>query len=171
MNEYHKQADDLLASFGVTFKVMLIGSDCPPFCDDAIRKVDMDAVDTYPRKTHFHGKHYRCTFSRGEHSFSVDYWNSYADEELLKLGSRDFRDGVSALPFNHRTPRPKVTAYAVITRLERDPADSFEDWCNDYGYDTDSRRAESIYQACQKQWREVVGFFTPEEIEKLREIS
>src|SRR5262249_20478447 len=28
---------------------------------------------------------------------------------------------------------------------------SFENWCGDYGYDTDSRRAERTYQAVQKQ--------------------
>ena len=28
--------------------------------------------------------------------------------------------------------------------------DSFEDWCSEYGYDTDSRRAEGIYEKCRK---------------------
>jgi hypothetical protein len=27
-------------------------------------------------------------------------------------------------------------------------ARSFEDWCSDYGYDSDSRKAERIYNAC-----------------------
>ncbi len=27
---------------------------------------------------------------------------------------------------------------------------SFESWCGDFGYDTDSRKAFSIYEACQK---------------------
>ena len=29
--------------------------------------------------------------------------------------------------------------------------DSFEDWADSYGYDTDSRSAERIYKACQEQ--------------------
>ena len=31
-----------------------------------------------------------------------------------------------------------------------DNAQSFEDWCGEFGYDTDSRKAEGIYKACEK---------------------
>jgi len=27
---------------------------------------------------------------------------------------------------------------------------SFEEWCDDYGYDSDSRSAEATYRACRK---------------------
>lgn len=30
-------------------------------------------------------------------------------------------------------------------------ARSFEDWCADYGYDADSRKAEKIYKTCARQ--------------------
>jgi hypothetical protein len=30
-------------------------------------------------------------------------------------------------------------------------AKSFEDWCGDYGYDTDSRKSEKIWKACSAQ--------------------
>lgn len=30
-------------------------------------------------------------------------------------------------------------------------ASSFTDWCGEYGYDTDSRKAEKIYRTCQRQ--------------------
>lgn len=30
-------------------------------------------------------------------------------------------------------------------------SESFEDWCGDYGYDTDSRKAERTYNACVEQ--------------------
>lgn len=30
-------------------------------------------------------------------------------------------------------------------------ARSFEEWCGEYGYDTDSRHAERIYKTCQEQ--------------------
>ena len=32
-----------------------------------------------------------------------------------------------------------------------DNARSFEDWASEYGYDTDSRKAERTYQICKKQ--------------------
>jgi len=31
------------------------------------------------------------------------------------------------------------------------PDTSFEDWCSEYGYDTDSRTAEKIYKTCRIQ--------------------
>jgi hypothetical protein len=30
-------------------------------------------------------------------------------------------------------------------------ARSFEDWCSEYGYDTDSRKAERTFNACKRQ--------------------
>jgi hypothetical protein len=41
----------------------------------------------------------------------------------------------------------------VLTCLVRDAvgsAQTFDDWCSDYGYDTDSRKALDIYMACQE---------------------
>lgn len=32
-----------------------------------------------------------------------------------------------------------------------DNAASFEDWCGEYGYDTDSRKAERTFKICQRQ--------------------
>jgi len=63
-SSYEKDADDALLKMGVAFSTMLVGSDCPRFCKDAEEQRDMDKVDVYPRKTHIHGKHYRCTFTR-----------------------------------------------------------------------------------------------------------
>lgn len=39
-----------------------------------------------------------------------------------------------------------------------DNARGFEDWCADYGYDSDSRRAEKIYKACERQARKLENF-------------
>ena len=36
-----------------------------------------------------------------------------------------------------------------------DNARSFEDWASEYGYDTDSRKAERTYQICKKQAQEL----------------
>lgn len=50
------------------------------------------------------------------------------------------------------------TAYDVLYCLVSDAcgyeeAHGFEDWCNEYGYDTDSRTAEAAYRAIGKQIR------------------
>lgn len=48
------------------------------------------------------------------------------------------------------------TAESVLEALAFDSAGienarSFEEWASEYGYDTDSRRAEQIYKICEKQ--------------------
>src|SRR5689334_6211137 len=91
-NEYTKQAEDFLTAHKLTFEVALIGSDCPMFCEDQEKKREMNKVNVYPRKSHIHGKHYRCTFKRenGER-FEVDFWNSYADEEFNAIGTKGYQ--------------------------------------------------------------------------------
>lgn len=188
--DYQKQANELLAKFGVTFQATLIGSDCPPFCEDAKHGREMDKVDVYPRKSHVHGNHYRCTFTRtnavrptccykhgnqlgyDDHGWClaqfeaslpappkptliVDFWNSYADAEFNR-GRK-----------NKRTPTP----YDLLACMQKSEVGTFDQFCSDFGYDTDSRQAERIYHAVCEEWRKVQAFFTVEEIEQLREVN
>lgn len=46
-------------------------------------------------------------------------------------------------------------------------AKSFEDWAAEYGYDTDSRKAEKTYQLCQKQAEELKDLLGTDEYETL----
>jgi hypothetical protein len=50
-------------------------------------------------------------------------------------------------------------------------SDTFEDWCGEFGYDTDSRKALDTFLKCQKISADINRFFTIDEIEALREIS
>jgi hypothetical protein len=50
-------------------------------------------------------------------------------------------------------------------------AQTFEDWCSDYGYDTDSRKAETIWKACDEIGRNLARAFTAQELEELREAA
>lgn len=44
---------------------------------------------------------------------------------------------------------------------------SFASWCSDFGYDTDSRKALSIYEECQKNADKLKSLFSPDEISTL----
>jgi hypothetical protein len=55
------------------------------------------------------------------------------------------------------------TAQDVLSCLAMDSAgfenaDNFEDWCGEYGYDTDSRRAERTYNARKDQAIKLMEF-------------
>lgn len=47
---------------------------------------------------------------------------------------------------------------------------SFEDWCNEYGYDTDSRKAFATYEACQSTAIALSGIFKKGEMTDLHEM-
>ena len=45
---------------------------------------------------------------------------------------------------------------------------NFEDWCYEYGYDSDSRKMEKIYQACVKQSKKLASFLGSALFDELR---
>ena len=189
VSEYEKQAMDFLAEFNITFDAVLLGDDCPKFCEDAQQNKNMREVNVFPRRSHIHGKHYRCTFTRIDTrgqtartvSYSLDFWNSYADEERNYFAANPiFPWQLPTLPtslatiarkYPKGTKRVKPTAYDVLACLQKNDPGSFEDFCADYGYDTDSRRAEDTWRAVREEWEKVRRFFRSEEMEKLAEIS
>lgn len=46
-------------------------------------------------------------------------------------------------------------------------SENFEDFCNNFGYDTDSIKALKTYKACKKQAEKVSRLFTESEIDEL----
>lgn len=170
ISEYEQQAVDFLTKAELEFRAVLIGNDCPTFCKDAKTDTDMDKLDTYPRRTHIHGKHYRCTISsKGRGHVSFDFWNSYSDEEYNALGSKKYQYGETMLRYDRKGKRIPV-AYDLLACITKYDPGSFENFCGDYGYDTDSRKAEETYRAVVKEYAKVCKFFTDAELEQLGEI-
>lgn len=185
--DYQKQALDFLTRHNLEFRAVLVGDDCPPFCEDVARDRDMDKVNVFPRKTHIHGRHYRCTISganRGHVSF--DFWNSYADSEenafnyglgaLLISGRSDlywdkYREG-RKYPGRPRLRKPlTVQPYDLLSCIQKSDVGTFHNFCGDFGYDEDSRKAEQVYIAVCKEYQKVQKFFTVPELEELLDIQ
>jgi len=189
-SEYEKQANDFLEAGKIDFAVVFVGNDCPKFCDDAWKGIAMGDVNTFPRKTHIHGKHYRCTFTRRPQSgdspkasgspLVVDFWNSYNDEEFnwwkdipsfLQKNNYSARSGLLQLHGAGPGPKRRLTAYDVLASLTKSEPGTFEEFCSDFGYDTDSRRAEDTWRAVTEEWIKAKRFFTAKELEAAQEIS
>ena len=51
-----------------------------------------------------------------------------------------------------------------------DPED-FESFCDEFGYDDDSRSAEQIWRACVKEYKQLTRIFTEKQMEELCEIN
>jgi hypothetical protein len=58
-----------------------------------------------------------------------------------------------------RTPKAAdVMGDLLLDAESYDDADGFEDWARDFGYDTDSRRAERMYLACGETSRRLRNY-------------
>lgn len=131
----------------------------------------MDLVDSYPRKSHIHGKHYRCTFSaKGRGHLAIDFWSSYADEEFNALGSKKYQMQETIFKYADKG-RQAPTPYDVIACIQKSEVGTFDDFCSDFGYDSDSRKAEETYHAVVREWRKVQKFFTEAELVALQEVQ
>lgn len=64
----------------------------------------------------------------------------------------------------------------VLSSLVSDGAayfdgETFEDWCGNYGYDPDSRKAEQVWKACDETGRKLSRVLSADELATLREAA
>lgn len=155
-----KEVETILASAGVEFKATYIGE----------TKRDEWACDAWS-----------CTFFKEEGDVHVVF------KFYTGLGNRkspEWKYGVSGYD-NGPPPRPGTLLHEQWMKQAKPqaphPADvlqsvildssalgqSFESWCNEYGYDSDSRKAEGIYRACQQNADKLARVFDTEQRQAL----
>lgn len=67
--------------------------------------------------------------------------------------------------------KKKPTAYDIFACLTKYDPGNFENFCADYGYDTDSRKAEKTYNAVVNEYNNLKMLYNDKELELLAEIS
>ena len=75
------------------------------------------------------------------------------------------------LPSDKITYPEQPTNYDILSCLQKYDIGSFEDFCNEFGYDPDSRAAEKTYNAVREEWLNVCRIWNDSEIEELQEIQ
>lgn len=108
-----------------------------------------------------HGKHfeddkeerdiYIITLKRGNRSFTFNFGQSITSSGQYKV--------------------VKHSEYDVLACLQKHDPGTFEDFCSEFGYDEDSRKAEKVYKAVLNEWRNVAMLWNDFEIEQLQEIN
>ena len=63
------------------------------------------------------------------------------------------------------------TAYDVLACLTKYDPGTFDEFCSEYGYNTDSRQAFKTYKAGVREWKNMEKLFSPEQSEALQEIN
>lgn len=63
--------------------------------------------------------------------------------------------------------RGENLAYSILCSMGSDGCmdmSSFENWCSEFGHDTDSRKAFALYMECQEQVDKILKLFSTEEL-------
>lgn len=147
-SRYDKQAADFLARHGLKFRATLSDTKAPQWGDDGK-----------------HGHHYRVTISASFNpngaqglqrtkgrKITFDFWGSIADMEKGKT---------------------EVSPYDVLACISGDAytPETFEDFCSEFGYETDSIRALQTFRRCSVFAKRLRAFFTEAELEELPQIQ
>jgi hypothetical protein len=169
MNEYEKQAADFLSDTGTTLTVVYLYTG--PYFDGEEENRDI----------------YQFTLQNKRGVYSARYGDSLRNTAINAI-CRDRHGCTVALartaglisPYQRvvdlhaaaKKAKPvKPTAYHILACLSGYDPGTFRQWCDEYGYDTDSMKAHKIYMAVQEEWEGMCRLFTTEERERLAEIS
>ncbi len=134
---------------------------------------------------------YNITLIRGNRKYTFTFGNSLRDSGFyVQIGRTKH-----PLPYNLLNSKnltcfirlnidnsfiPKIdkihypvppSPYDILACLEKYDYESFEDFCSQLGYDTDSRNAERIYNACKDQYLHLISLYNEEEMEMLKDIQ
>jgi len=163
-SEYEQQAKIFLEKTGTEFKAVFLKHD-KHFVDDN------DTRDIY-----------EITLTRGERTFTFTFGQSInCSGKYWKFGQ--YKRGIShGVGKNKIKPLPmsewdknkdfsEPTPYDVLAALTHYDPETFENFCREYGYDEDSRKAEKIYEAVKNEYQNLQILFTESELAALREIS
>jgi hypothetical protein len=179
--DYLKQATDFLEKTGVTFKAEYLNT-AKYFPDD---KEERDI--------------YQITLTRGNRSYSFKFGQSTMNSGIkirLKTSGR-ITHSYNLLPeftTKGKFDRIKFIAWHNIERFRLTPIDeiingippneydvlacltkydpgTFECFCDEFGYDTDSKKAEKTYNAVKDEYLNLCTLFSPSEMEEMQEIQ
>ena len=100
--------------------------------------------------------------------FADDTKERYVFKCKLKRGKKSFTFNFGQSIFNG-SQEPAI--YDVLTCLQKYDVGTFENFCDEFGYTNDSRKAERIYKAVVKEFNNMSRLFTPDELDFLNEMQ
>lgn len=180
INSYEQQALDFLTSTNTKFECEFIRN-AKYFSDD---KETRDI--------------YKITLTRKNRSYTFEFGNSINNSGFkLQLGSKKemiipTSDServllltkptalkmlvVRTVKFNLNNSDKIIlpqepTAYSILACLTKYDPGTFEDFCSEFGYDEDSKKAEKTYNAVKDEYLHVISLFNEKEIDQLQEIQ
>lgn len=129
---------------------------------------------------------YDVTITTLKGFMKVTFYDSLHNTEISKLTVEDYAKRLYRAEYSILRPherndvrlklkqeqeKAKPNEYDILACLTKYDPGTFEDFCDEFGYDEDSRSAEQIYLACIKEYKQLTRIFTAEQMEELCEIN
>jgi hypothetical protein len=117
-------------------------------------------------KIHYVGKDINKLWGEKEYRnlYEISILNIGSDHPLMTF---KFWDSLNNSRNDNKQP---PSEYDVLTCLQKYDCGTFENFCVEYGYDEDSKKAEKIYNLCCEEYKNLCKIFTEEQMRQLREI-
>ncbi len=160
-SDYTKQANDFLEKTGVKMTVEFIKHDKRDIYNITLDGKNRSRSFTFGNSLQNSGK-FIVLDNKYKATHGTNKVNDRKDTTLRNINNRDI------VP-NSKYSTP--TAYDFLACLTKYEVGTFEDFCSNFGYDTDSKKAEIIYDAVCLEYSKVCAIFTDSEITELQEIS
>jgi len=129
-----------------------------PFFDDDNQKRDVYSVELSRG-----GRTYTLPFGQSVVKSAQWRWESDWATTKYEFGGRRPTYG----DFKLNADRCQPSAASVLLCLQTRSPGTFEEFCGEYGYDTDSRRAEKTWLACVEQYLALNDMYSEAELEAL----
>lgn len=134
---------------------------------------DMEKLDLCNRRK----KEISQSIASREHELQPVHAFGYARNELSSTQSALIRENLADLKARISGVEEEISslhpsAYDVLACISSDVncPNTFEDFCSEYGYESDSIKALQTFRRCSRFAARLRSFFTPSEIEELQEI-
>lgn len=173
MTDYNAQAAEFLRKTGATIKVEYLRQG--KYFDDDKEERDI----------------YNVTLSRGDRSFTFTFGQSTAhsgrfiayDNQARGMAPGteipdrpgEYRKPADDYPMQRKWGRNKdyeaPGAYSILACMTKYDPGTLENFCDDFGYDTDSRKAEKIYEGVKNEYTQLCTLFNDAELRQMQEIQ
>lgn len=174
MNKYDEQAKDFLKSTNTTFKADFLKNDFYFDGDKETRDIYKIILKRGNRKYVFNfGQSINDSgffYTKGVQKIDINRKHlNKSDEHIVKI-INDYNflnNGKSDVIIKPTRPTP----YNVLSCLTKYNPETFENFCDEYGYDEDSIKAKKVYDSVVDEYRNVIMLWNDSEIEQLAEIN
>jgi hypothetical protein len=104
------------------------------------------------------------------HYGTMPYWNDNQNRHIFKVTiTRNKKRFTVKFGQSLYEGSNEPSYYSILACLVKYDVGTFENFCNEFGYNIDSRQAKKLYKALKKEWENVERLFS-DVLEQLQEI-